>query len=127
MDVLDTINRLENDLKALKAAVTENMDRQQETHMRELRFANVMRRIYSGLSAGLSSWQVAESVQPYFSSLWDAYYCVSSYKTQENARKRFARDYMIKALSDAGFGNVAISKIAGCTPQRCGQVLKKRI
>ena len=87
--------------------------------------ANRMREIYSLIAKGLTSWQVAEQVKDLFPSVWDAYFFITHCLNEEKARKKYALHFLVHALSEYGLSNAKISKIAGYTPQRCGQILKK--
>ena len=88
----------------------------------ELQSARIMKNAYKYFSEGLNSWEVAEKIQGYFSSVWDAYYFISSEKAQENARIRFAKAYLVKSLANSGFKYSEIAPIAKLSPQRCGQI-----
>ena len=89
--------------------------------------ANIMRDALQYFGRGLNTWQVAEKIQRHFSSVWDAYDFLSSKKAQENARRRYAKQYVVKCLADNGFSLSEIAKIAGYSPQRCGQILKNGV
>ena len=86
--------------------------------------AHRMKEIYSLISTGLTSWEVAEKIKDNFSSVWDAYYFITHFLNEEKARKRYAQHFLVCALADYGLSNVKISKISGYTPQRCGQIIK---
>ena len=77
------------------------------------------------LGTGLTTWEVAEKMADYFDgSKWDAYFTISRYNQQKAAQKRYARAYLIRALSDNGFSFSQISPIVGCSRQRCQQIIK---
>lgn len=126
------IRKIEDSIESVKAelAIFENQQRLDEEKKnsdddyRKRVAAQRLRVVYSLFAKGMSSWEVAEHIKDTFGSVWDAYYFVTGERRQEKARKRYARYYLIRALSEAGFSNAKISKIAGYSPQRCGQILK---
>ena len=86
---------------------------------------DLIRQARSLLSTGLSTWEVAEQMADDFGgSKWDAYFSISSEKSKKDAQKRYARAYLIRALADNGFSFSKIAPIAGCSRQRCQQIIK---
>lgn len=134
MDVLtinNTIEHIEKDLEFIKSElqILQNQKRIEEEKKEslnpfKLEKAILMKKIYSELAKGKNSWETAESVKDFFPSVWDAYYFITHFLREEKARKRYALAFLVHALSENGFSNAKISKIAGYTPQRCGQILK---
>ena len=130
-----TIKELETQLNSIKTAVSTiescvsekaTAVNQETIRQRCIQRANIMRKAMFYYEQGCNSWQVAEHIQDYFGSVWDAYYFITSQHGQDLARKRYARAYLIKALSDAGFTLKEPSKIAGITPQGCSKLLKRK-
>lgn len=86
----------------------------------------LIRQARSLLGAGFSTWEVAEKMADSFDgSKWDAYFTICREKSKKDAQKRYARAYLIHALSDNGFTFSEIAPIAGCSRQRCQQIIKK--
>lgn len=128
-DVEYTLEKLKNDISTLeneKRKKIEQIDFEKRKHAAALKNANLMKKALIYFERGYSTFETAEKIAPDEWSIWDVYNFISSERAQNTARKRYARAYIVKALSDAGFSNVEISKIAGCTPQRCGQILKNK-
>ena len=85
----------------------------------------LIREARSLLGSGLSTWEVAEKMADSFNgSKWDAYFTICRAKSQKDAQKRYARAYLIRALADNGFSFSKIAPIAGCSRQRCQQIIK---
>lgn len=133
----NTIKTIEINLESIKdqMRIFENQKRLEQekenvfdtgSH-RKLENARLMKEIYSLIASGLTSWEVAEAVQGAFPSVWDAYYFITHCLRDERARKKYALHFLVYALAQNGFSNVKISKIAGYSPQRCGQILKKAV
>lgn len=90
------------------------------------RMPDLIRQARAMLSTGLSTWEVAEQMAGDFGgSKWDAYFSISGEKNKKAAQKRYARAYLIRALSDNGFSLSKIAPIAGCSRQRCQQIIKQ--
>ena len=88
----------------------------------------VIRHARALLSTGLSTWEVAELMADDFGgSKWDAYFSISREKSKKDAQKRYARAYLIRALADNGFSFSKIAPIAGCSRQRCQQIIKMNL
>lgn len=98
-----------------------------ESHFkRPFQMPALIRQARALLGTGLTTWEVAEKMADYFDgSKWDAYFTISRYNQQKAAQKRYARAYLIRALSDNGFSFSQISPIAGCSRQRCQQIIKQ--
>lgn len=123
----DSLLQIEKNLEIVKDALhkiemTEKMNQPSKISSGKLQSARIMKKAYEYFSDGLNSWEVAEKIQGYFPSVWDAYYFISSEKAQENARIRFAKSYLVKTLANSGFKYAEIAPIAKLTPQRCGQI-----
>lgn len=90
------------------------------------RMPDLIRQARAMLSTGLSTWEVAEQMAGYCGgSKWGAYFLISNEKSKKDAQKRYARAYLIRALSDNGFSLSKIAPIAGCSRQRCQQIIKQ--
>lgn len=125
-----TLDDLKNDIVLLeneKCRIIENRISEQNRKLRCIENANLMRKAMKLFAKGLPTFAIAEKIAPDAWSVWDTYYLISQERVQNNARKRYARTYIVKALADNGFSLVEISKIAGYTPQRCGQILKNGV
>lgn len=89
---------------------------------------DLIRQARALLSTGLSTWEVAELMADDFGgSKWDAYFSISREKSKKDAQKRYARAYLIRALADNGFSFSKIAPIAGCSRQRCQQIIKMNL
>ena len=89
------------------------------------RMPDVIRQARALLGTGLTTWEVAEQMAGRFGgSKWDAYFSIAGEKNKKAAQKRYARAYLIRALSDNGFSFSQIAPIAGCSRQRCQQIIK---
>ena len=123
----DDLYQIEKKLENLKDALhqiemAEKINKPDRSMSGELESAKIMKKAYEYFSKGLNSWEVAEKIKGYFSSVWDAYYFISREKAQENARIRFAKAYLVKTLANSGFKYSEIAPIAQLSPQRCGQI-----
>ena len=90
------------------------------------RMPDLIRQARALLSTGLSTWEVAEQMAGDFGgSKWGAYFLIANEKSKKDAQRRYARAYLIRALSDNGFSFSQIAPIAGCSRQRCQQIIKQ--
>lgn len=90
--------------------------------------ARFAREVICYFAQGKNLFDICELMADYFENKpWAAYDAILPIYRSEKAKKAYARAYLVRALADAGFKNTQISKIAGYTPQRCGQILKKAI
>ena len=124
------ISDIEKNLALVKNTIEEEKNRQQfeeKESFDKMEVARTLKTIYSLFARGFNSYEVAEKVKDRFPSVWDAYYFVNDCNRQELARKRYARAYLVNCLAKNGFSKAKISKIAGCTPQRCGQIVKNAV
>lgn len=128
----EKIETIENNLEIIKTQIQifenqkriENKKKDDSKNPAKMEKARLMKFIYAEISKGSNSWETAEKVKDFFPSVWDAYYFITHFLREEKARKRYALFFLVHCLSDNGFSNVEISKIAGYSPQRCGQILK---
>lgn len=89
------------------------------------RMPDMIRQARALLGSGLSTWEVAEKMASWNgASKWGMYYLIAGEKSKKDAQIRYARAYLIRALSDSGFSFSEIAPIAGCSRQRCQQILK---
>lgn len=129
-EIETTINKLKNELDIIeneKKRMIEKAQFEQQRKKSDIENANIMRKALNYFARGYSTWETAEKISDYFPSVWDAYYYISSERAQNVARKRYARQYIVKALSDNGFPMSEIAKISGYSKQRCWQILKSGV
>lgn len=90
--------------------------------------ARFAREVLALCAQGYNEFDICEKLSDWFDNQpWRTYCAVVPIYNSEKAKKAYAKAYLIRALSENGFNNVQISKIAGYTPQRCGQILKKAV
>lgn len=121
-ELQDELDNLEKNF--IKYTFTDDTDRSNYDFLNR---ARAMNSILSRLSEGKTVYDICDEFAPVFGSHWRAYDAIVLDCRQERAKKAYAKAYLIRALADNGFNNSQIAKIAGYTPQRCGQILKKAI
>ena len=87
-EIETTINKLKNELTIIeneKKRLIEKQDIERQRKKSDVENANIMRKALNYFARGYSTWETAEKISNYFTSVWDAYYYISSERGACNA------------------------------------------
>lgn len=124
------ISELEKNIENLKYELekAKNEPECQNKNFDNIEAARRIKTIYSCYSQGMTAWEIAEYIKDELgASVWGAYDFVNCIIWKEREKIKFAKNYLIKSLYKSGFKKSEISKIAGLSQQRCGQIVKKGV
>lgn len=124
------ISELEKNIENLKFELEKAKNEQNEKQEKFDYMGNARRlkMVYSCYSQGMTAWEIAEYIKDELgTSVWGAYDFVNCIIWKEREKIKFAKNYLIKSLYKSGFKKSEISKIAGLSQQRCGQIVKKGV
>lgn len=127
----EKIKTIESNLESIKAQIKicENQQKfvkNSSDSFEKMGAANRTREILNCFKNGMNPMEIAEYMHDELGGcLFDNYCFINSIVWKEREKRKYARNYLIKALFENGFKKAEISQIANVSPQRCGQIIRE--
>lgn len=129
-NIKNQISEMEKNIENLKFELekAKNDENPKKESYESIGAARRLKMIYSCYAKGMTNFEIAEFIKDDIgSSIWAAYDFVNCIVWREREKIKFAKNYLIQSLYENGFKKSEISKIAGLSQQRCGQIIKNGV